>query len=256
TETETENENAQDDDRKKKEKIDKAKKKKKKTTKQSKTTKSGSKSNKKKNKKMVHSLPGTTEKKNSLEVLKDQLQKIDADNDGKITFDEFFSVCEHFRLDISKAEAKQIYQHSQQLTTDFQMLLCDFIDHIKEEYLSFPELSPSGLLKRLFAKTIQESSPMDRFNQILLDNIVSRNDFELRTSLKMKGGIDNDHNRSISMPQMYNPRSLISPSSFLEGSPRPERSESIHSVVSPSFITLPHSTNMYNHPMADLHEFT
>ncbi|ETO33225.1 serine-rich 25 kDa antigen protein, partial [Reticulomyxa filosa] len=94
-------------------------------------------------------------KKNSFEQLKDKIQKIDKDEDGKINLDEFWQLCQTLQLELTNNEAKQIYQHSQQLTTDFKLPLHDFFDHIKEEYLSFPELSPEELLLRLFAKTIQ-----------------------------------------------------------------------------------------------------
>ncbi|ETO17558.1 hypothetical protein RFI_19765 [Reticulomyxa filosa] len=285
-----EKEEEEDEHKRTEDEEEKKTKEKKKTTHLQKEEEKKNNSEKKKKKNWKEKLK-VKKRKNSFERLKEEFEKADGNNDGKITFEEFYKVCEYYDLDINKTEARQIYQHSQQLTTNFELPLCDFLDHVRDEYMSFPEILPSELLKRLFTKnytslffffflltlsqhtyihiciytfihihtyeyvyiTQKESSAIDRFNQILLDNALPRSEFELRTTLEYDGMLS-EHYRSVSMSQIvFN--------EMATDALKRKSSSSQTSLLSyrlkplPSFaFAIPQRLELTS-PMADLHEF-
>eukprot|EP01084_Bolivina_argentea_P062705 114672_1 len=76
-----------------------------------------------------------------------------------------------FEMNLTESECKQIYYHQPlRLSGGMYCLdLNDLLDQVHEEYLSFPEDSAYALLRRYFWKILQEASPFERLNELILD---------------------------------------------------------------------------------------
>ena len=97
---------------------------------------------------------------------------MDEDGDGLLDLREFSAVMmADLKMDLKQNESKNIYLH-QPLDVDLRLDLSDFFDQIQEEFLSFPEATAIELLRRYFAKILQEAAPFERLNQFLVDRIM------------------------------------------------------------------------------------